>query len=41
LKPEELIDWVNNMDKYFKWSSLIEDKNGKLASKIFKGHALI
>lgn len=41
LKPEELIDWVNSMEKYFEWGNLAEAKKVKLACTKLKGHALI
>lgn len=41
LKPEELIDWINSMEKYFEWGNLAEAKKVKLAFTKLKGHALI
>ncbi|GLJ25051.1 hypothetical protein SUGI_0479400 [Cryptomeria japonica] len=26
LKPEELIDWLNEMEKFFEWKSMTEEK---------------
>lgn len=41
LKLEELIDWINSLEKYFEWSNIAEEKKVKLACMKLKGHALI
>jgi len=37
LKLEDLIDWVNNMEKYFEWSNLAKEKKVKLACTKLNG----
>ena len=41
LKPEELIDWLNSMETFFEWKSMIEEKKVKFACTKLKGHAMI
>lgn len=41
LKLEELIDWLNNMKKFFEWKPMIEEKKLKFACTKLKGHAMI
>ena len=41
LKPKELIDWMNSMEKNFEWKSMIEEKKVKFTCAKFKGHAMI
>ena len=39
LNPEELIDWINAMDKYFDYEEIPEEKKVKFAMTRLKGHA--
>ena len=39
LTTEHLIDWINELDKYFKYDELEEDEKVKLAMTRLKGHA--
>ena len=41
LKPKELIDWLNSIEKLFEWMSMIEEKKVKFACTKLKGHAMI
>ena len=41
LKPEELINWLNSMEKFFEWKPMIEEKKVKFACTKLKGHAMI
>ena len=41
LKPEELIDWLNEMGNFFEWKPMIEEKKMKFASTKLKGHEMI
>jgi hypothetical protein len=41
LNPEELVDWINSMDKHFDFSKVLEDKKVKFAVTRLKGHALL
>ena len=41
LKPEELIDWLNSMEKFFECKPMIEEKKVKIACTKLKGHAMI
>ena len=41
LKPEELIDWLNSMEKFFEWKPMIEEKKVKFACTKLKGYAMI
>ena len=41
LKPEELIDWLNSMEKFFEWKPMTEEKKVKFACTKLKGHAMI
>ena len=41
LKPEELIDSLNSMEKFFEWKSMIEEKKVKFTCTKLKGHAMI
>ena len=41
LKPEELIDWLNSMEKFFEWKPMMEEKKVKFACTKLKGHAMI
>ena len=31
IKPEELIDWLNSMKKFFEWNPMIEERKVKFA----------
>ena len=39
LTIEHLIDWINELDKYFEYDELEEDEKVKLAATRLKGHA--
>ena len=39
LTTEHLIDWINELDKYFEYDELEEDNKVKLAVTRLKGHA--
>ena len=41
LKPEELNNWLNSMEKFFEWKPMIEEKKVKFACTKLKGHAMI
>ena len=41
LKPKELIDWLNSMEKVFEWNPMIEEKKVKFTCTKLKGHAMI
>jgi hypothetical protein len=41
LKPKELIDWLNAMDKNFEWQPMPEEKKVKFSCTKLKGHAMI
>lgn len=41
LKPEELIDWLNEMGIFFEWKPMIEEKKMKFTCTKLKGHAMI
>ena len=41
LNPEELVDWINSMDKHFDFAEIPEDKKVKFAVTRLKGHALL
>ena len=41
LKPEEFIDWLNSMEKFFEWNSMIEEKKVKFTCTKLKGYAMI
>ena len=41
LKPKELINWLNSMEMFFEWKSMIEEKKVKFACTKLKGHAMI
>ena len=41
LKPEELIDWLNEMGNFFEWKPMTEEKKLKFACTKLKGHAMI
>ena len=38
LKAENLIDWISEMDKYFEYEEIDENKRVKFAVKRLKGH---
>ena len=41
LKPEELIDWLNDLENFFEWKPMTEEKNMKFACTNLKGHSKI
>ena len=41
LNPEELVDWINSMDKHFDFAKIHEDKKVKFVVTRLKGHALL
>ena len=41
LKAEELIDWLDEMSKFFDWKPMKEEKKMKFACTKLKGHAMI
>ena len=41
LKQEELIDWMNSMEKFFEWNSMVEENKVKFPCTKLKGHAMI
>ena len=41
LVPEHLIDWINDLDKYFEYDEVEEDKRVRLAMMRLKGHAYL
>lgn len=41
LSPEELIDWINDMDKFFDYEETDEGKKVKFAVTKLKGHATL
>lgn len=41
LKPEELIDLLNEMGKFFEWKPMTEEKKMKFACTKLKGYAMI
>ena len=41
LNPEELVDWINELNKCFDYEEMSEDKKVKFAVKKMKGHAAL
>ena len=41
LKAENLIDWINEMDKYFEYEEIVENKRVKFSVTRLKGHAAL
>ena len=41
LKAEDLIDWLNEISKFFDWKPMTEEKKMKFACTKLKGHAMI
>ena len=41
LNPEELVDWINEMNKCFDYEEMSEDKKVKFAVTKLKGHAAL
>lgn len=39
LNVEELLDWINKMDKYFKFENIEEEQKVKFSRTKLKGHA--
>ena len=41
LKPEDLIDWLTQIGKFFEWNPMTKEKKMKFAWTKLKGHAMI
>ena len=41
LRPEELIDWINEMDEYFEYEEVEDPDRVRFAKTKLKGHANI
>lgn len=41
LNPEELIDWINSMEKFFDYEETEDEKKVKFAVTKLKGHAAL
>ena len=41
LNPEELVDWINELNKCFDYEEISEDKRVKFAVTKLKGHATL
>ena len=41
LNPEELIDWINDMEKFFDYEEMEEEKKVKFVVTKLKGHAAL
>ena len=41
LNPEELVDWINKMNKCFDYEEMSEDNKVKFAVTMLKGHAAL
>ena len=41
LNPEELIDWINGMDKFFYYEETKDEKKVKFTVTKLKGHATL
>ena len=41
LKPDELIDWINELEEYFEYEDIREPNRVKFAKEKLKGHAKI
>ena len=41
LNPEELIDWINGMEKFFDYEETKDEKKLKFAITKLKGHATL
>ena len=41
LNPEELVDWINELNKCFDYEEISEDKKVKFAVTNLKGHAAL
>ena len=41
LNPEELVDWINEMNKFFDYEEMSEDKKVNFAVTKLKGHAAL
>ena len=39
LNPEKLIDWINDMEKFFEYEEMNDEKKVKFAVTKLKGHA--
>ena len=41
LNPEELMNWINNMEKFFDYEEMEDEKKVKFAVRKLKGHAML
>ncbi|MCQ8811516.1 hypothetical protein NQU36_26265, partial [Escherichia coli] len=41
MNPEELIEWINNMEKFFDYEETEDEKKVKFAVTKLKGHATL
>ena len=41
LNPEELIDWINSMEKFFDYEEIEDEKKVKFVVTKLKGHAAL
>ena len=41
LNPEELIDWINELEEYFEYEDIEDPNRVKLVKEKLKGHANI
>ena len=39
LNPEELVEWINDMEKFFEYEEMNDEKKVKFAVTKLKGHA--
>ena len=41
LNPEELVDWINDMDNFFDYEEMNDERKVKFIVKKLKGHAYL
>ena len=41
LKPEELLDWIGEMEKFFDWDDVVDPRRVKFACTKLRGHAAL
>ena len=41
LKPDELIDWINELEEYFEYEDIDDPDRVKFVKEKLKGHAII
>lgn len=41
IQLDAFLDWVEQVDQYFKWKEILEDKNVKFISLRLKGQVLV